>query len=404
MPVTADTNLLSVRVVEESTWGTTPATPTLQELRITADSLQPDKTTVTSNIIRSDRMVDSIIRTALGATGSLPFELLYGTEFEALLPGMMGSTISEQFHAGTITMDKTGAAAGEVNFTSTGMTFTNAQVGAWIVYWDGTTKYGPWELKTQSATTLTCYDPGATGTDVTGDANEQIDLRYIRNGTTLKSYSIEEAITFSDASQDFWVYTGMRVGGLNLNVTAAQLVTSEWSFDGKDAQSADTAIAGETVTPTQSTQPLSASTDVVLVVEGQSGGSSNTVVTEATINMTNNTRRKPVVGDSFPIDIGFGRFEVTGNLTAYIQDRARYDELRNHDKTALHLVWKDEDDNHIVLSLPQIRLTEGGKTQEGINTDIFLSTGFGNERFINPQDSATSYSAQFSLLPGTKLT
>jgi len=62
----------------------------LQVMRITGESLKQDTTVVTSEEIRSDRQIADIIRTGVGASGGIDFELSYGT-FDDFLQAILFS-------------------------------------------------------------------------------------------------------------------------------------------------------------------------------------------------------------------------------------------------------------------------------------------------------------------------
>lgn len=91
--------------VAESTWGTTPSSPSFANLRFTSESLQWAKETVRSDEIRPDRNVVDEIMIGRSSAGSLDFELSYGS-FDALIESLMFST----WQTNTI---KNGAGAGQ---------------------------------------------------------------------------------------------------------------------------------------------------------------------------------------------------------------------------------------------------------------------------------------------------
>src|SRR5690606_15567028 len=98
----ANTSQTQVAFVEESTWGTTPTTPTFQLLRITSESLVHNIENVTSNEIRPDADVADLIQTGASATGDFGFELSYGTDFSTLFEhALRGSFVSSRLDAGT---------------------------------------------------------------------------------------------------------------------------------------------------------------------------------------------------------------------------------------------------------------------------------------------------------------
>ena len=400
---TIDTNTLSVRAIEEVTFGTTPATPTLQELRVTGDSLVPAKNTITSNIIRNDASVDSILRTLINMSGGLPIELVYGAEFELFLTGLMRSTITSAFELGTFSIDKTGAGAGEVDLTRASgdftSTFTTDMIGAMMRVWDGSTSQGIGKIKSIAALLITLEDPNDNFSDLTGDANEQFDVRFIRNGTTLRSYSIEEEVISDVPTSYFAVSTGARVAGLSLSITAEGLLTGEWTFEGLDLIAAAAAISGETVTPPGSTKPMSASGDVNEVWEGLVF---NNCITDLSIAITNNPRTQTVIGQVTPKGIGFGRFTPTGSITFLKADNVMLDKLRNHTASSLDIFGTDQDGNVLVITIPQIRYTDGGDEKPGADSDVTFSGGWGAERDATMGDNGAMM--QFSLFPSIPLT
>jgi hypothetical protein len=84
----SDANRVRIGYAAESVWGTTPASPALQLLRFTNDSLMANAEFSSSNEIRDDRQVSDVVRTNFGAGGDLGIELSYGAFdelFEALL-------------------------------------------------------------------------------------------------------------------------------------------------------------------------------------------------------------------------------------------------------------------------------------------------------------------------------
>ena len=72
--------------VVESTFGTTPATPAIKNLRVTSSQLAYTPTRVTSNEIRADRQIPAQILTTLEAAGNVGFELSFNA-FDDMLQG-----------------------------------------------------------------------------------------------------------------------------------------------------------------------------------------------------------------------------------------------------------------------------------------------------------------------------
>src|SRR5882672_3003882 len=79
----SDSSSVQLYQVEETVWGTTPATA-LKEFRFTQESLEFNAQTAQSEEIRNDRQVSDIIRTSVNATGDVGIELSYGTHDDML--------------------------------------------------------------------------------------------------------------------------------------------------------------------------------------------------------------------------------------------------------------------------------------------------------------------------------
>lgn len=80
----ADANRAQIRVLEETVWGTTPASGLTREVRLTSSSLAANKETVVSDEIRADRMVSAITEVAASSSGDINFEWSSGPQDEFL--------------------------------------------------------------------------------------------------------------------------------------------------------------------------------------------------------------------------------------------------------------------------------------------------------------------------------
>lgn len=87
----ADSNRTSIRVIEETTWGTTPTTGITREVRLTSSAIAATKDTVVSDELRSDRMVSNISEVGAAAGGDINFEFSAGAQDEFLAAFMLGA-------------------------------------------------------------------------------------------------------------------------------------------------------------------------------------------------------------------------------------------------------------------------------------------------------------------------
>lgn len=85
-----------VAYVAESTFGTTPATPSFKALRVTSGGLSTSKQTLVSEELRGDQNVVDELQVGQDVEGSYPFELSYGSFddwIEAALGGSWTSNV-----------------------------------------------------------------------------------------------------------------------------------------------------------------------------------------------------------------------------------------------------------------------------------------------------------------------
>jgi hypothetical protein len=87
----ADSNRSSLRYIAETVWGTTPASGTSREMRLKNSKLSLKKETKTSDEIRADRMVPSIIDVGAASEGEIDFEFSAGAVDDFLAAFVYGA-------------------------------------------------------------------------------------------------------------------------------------------------------------------------------------------------------------------------------------------------------------------------------------------------------------------------
>ena len=98
---TASGGFHGLSIISETTFGVTPSTPEMTQLRHTSCSLVLSKDTFQSNELRSDRQVADVRVGAQKISGDIGLELMYG-DYDNLLEGaLFGSWNSNVLKAGT---------------------------------------------------------------------------------------------------------------------------------------------------------------------------------------------------------------------------------------------------------------------------------------------------------------
>ena len=283
-----DTNRVSLYVLPETTWGTTPAAGNFEELRYTGESLVFNVETASSSQIRSDRNVSDVVRTQASTSGDVQFELSYGS-FDTLLEGLM--------------------------------------MGTWA-------------------------------TDV------------LKNGTTLKSFSIEK---YFEGLNKYHTFKGLRVSSMSLDLGAGDMVTGSFAFLGKGIATGTSSASTGTPTAANSNSIFNAVDNVTVLKEG--GSTYSDKVMSLSLNVENNLRANQSVGSLEATRIGFGQFNVSGSMSVYFQNQGVFDKFVNGTDSSIEFTLSDGTNSYNVL-IPKVEYTAANVTAGGANSDVMAEVEF----------------------------
>lgn len=373
----SEANRIELRYVKESTFGTTPASPTLTAVRFATEDLAINTTTVTSQELRSDRQIADLILTNLSAGGSINFEWSYLSQDWMILSALQGNTFSSSAMAtdngGTIQL----AIASNV-ITSSGATgydwvANGFTVGKWVRLKGWTTNVGRIYGKIGAVTTTTLTLTQVTLANETGPTSCSVTLMAEgTNGTTQDHYSIQRK--YADLASEFVMFTGMSPETLTMNVSASGVVTGSCSFLGATEASATSEPASTTNADNAGlgNDIFNASSNVptILVAAGAYP------IRTGSFTITNNLRAREVVGTLGADSIGSGSIAVTGTLEAYYESKTEYDKLVAQTETALAIVFQDNDGNAHLWEFPAVKYSSGTRVGAGLNTDVMATLQF----------------------------
>jgi hypothetical protein len=283
-----DTNRVSLYVLEEATWGTTPASGAFQELRYTGESLVYNVETASSSQIRSDRNVSDVVRTQASTSGDVQFELSYGS-FDTLLEGLMMS-------------------------------------------------------------------------DWASDV--------LKNGTTLKSYSVEKNF---EGLGKFHTFKGLRVSSMSLDMGAGEMVTGSFAFIGKGITTSTSSASTGTPQAANNNSVFNAVNNVTVLKEG--GSSYSDKVMSLSLNVENNLRANQAIASLEPTRIGFGQFNVSGSMSVYFQNQGVFDKFVNGTDSSIEFSLSDGTNDYTVL-IPKVEYTAANVTAGGANSDVMAEVEF----------------------------
>lgn len=370
----SDTNRVAMKYVKESTFGTTPGTPTMTTVRLTGESLKQATASTKSQEIRSDRQIPDVVRTGINVEGDINFELSPGGSGTAgPFDDFIASAVQASAWVADVVSTGTYTPATSTTFTrATGSFVTDGlTAGSWIKVSGSTANNTIFRIVTVAALTLT-----VSGVAVVVESSASITIRQggtATNGTTQDSYTLQKQ--FSDLSNEFEYNRGCVVAGWNLAVSADAIITGAFSFLGKVQTSGTTDLASSTTTAA-SNDVFNAIDHVLAVFEGGLTTSDVASVTDFTFNLNNGLRTREVVGTLGAQSIGSGTCDVTGTLQAYFTSKTIVDKYLNFTKTNLSIVIRSSSNTGYVIDLPAVKFSDGGRTAGGQNDDVMADLSF----------------------------
>jgi len=393
----SDTNRVSLRVIEEATYGATPGSGDLKSVPFTsATDLGFTPETVVSDVIRDDRQVSDLILVGGSTAGGFDSELAYEIHDE-LMEGVMQSTWA--VNAGTVTDTDISISATTLDTVAGDFTSLGLSVGDWVKVSGFGTAASNGVFRVSGTVTADSIpvtrSAGAAietaGASVTIEAGDSLT-----NGVTQKSYTVERS--FQDQATPLYEYLrGMVPGTFSLTASAKALVTCSFGFTGSTQEYSTTRVTGLTdtdATVSGAFDVFNASSNVGKIVEGGNIVAGANFVTEATIEIENNLRERNAVGSLGATSIGSGEFMVTGTLNTFFDDQTLAEKVVNNTASSFSISLNDNAGNTLVFDLPKVKFSEGSPEVGSKNEDVMLNLSF--QAIISPDMGKTMRITRFT--------
>lgn len=381
---------LRVSLIEESTPGVTPATPTMLVLPTTGQSLQDIVRYVESRTIRNNRNVTDAQRVSRSSGGGLPCEMRWAASTEALYHVIRaalcavenaevvvsGGTPNATVIGGTgfvqrfdgVTWESSGVIVGDVvRFELTGLGVDNGAYGIVIV--TAGTDMQVWIGRNFAATVA----------GVTVRRGARMD-----NGTTHRHFSIE--VSRLDIGKHYLLKKQV-INTLDLSVSVGGISTLNFGTVGGSTTRGDSAIGSAYTDPANRPVMDSVNVPLMLVAAGAYD------MSNFGLSITNNAVPRERIGLDSVGTIRRGKFRVTGNAEWYFDDFTEFNKFV--DNQSSYAVFVQQDASRYAWSwyLPNMKWTNVVAATEGPDTDDmfkgqFLLTELGNislrcQRFTN---------------------
>lgn len=389
----ADTSRIGLGLVEESTFGEWPG-GNLEEIRFSSESFGHAQETTQSNEIRADQQIPDIIRTSISGQGGYEGELSYDvTAWETLVKALLGADSDFSTPPSELSGAIDAVASGnkfESDSTGSGIDMSDLSVGDWIRTsgFSNDANNGYFQITAVDTATASNHNvtvAGASLEDETGGGSETMQgSAALRNDTNEYSFSLEKQ--FNDLSLAARVL-GYKPGGLTLNLNPGEIVTYSWSGQGKQvSDTAGTDISDKsasldfstlaTLTSAAANSIMSTANGVADVIINRDDPFTSVTLQSLTLNPQRNLREQQALDSSLgPVGIAAGMFSVTGDITAYFEDKSLIQEYLRFSTTDIAVALKDGDGNAYLVDVPAVKL--GGDALpkgSGNNSDALVET------------------------------
>jgi len=371
----ADGSAHSLFSVEESVYGTTPASdPALDTVRITGTTLGLSKDSLQSEEIRSDRQIADYRQGANQVAGDINFELGY-TSFDQFLEAvLLSGDWASPATTGTATLDQTATTITRAtgSFVTDGF---RPGMEVEVSGYSGSGANGQMLVTAVVALTLTVTAlEGQTLAIEAGDGDESVVAsNRIACGTERRSFSLIRY--FSDiqtADKPYHIFTGCELASLQLSIAANAIITGTMGVIGKGLSTAQnlSAYGTPTYNAVSTTSPFDSFTGTL-----DEGGSTIAVITEITLNLQNAIEPRFVVGSQNSIYPSVGRSNLTGQITAFFEDSDLIDKFINETESSITFRLPDGAGNAQRVTIPRIKYT-GGQPDVSGEGPVTLSMPF----------------------------
>jgi hypothetical protein len=183
------------------------------------------------------------------------------------------------------------------------------------------------------------------------DASPSSAPDQLKVGTTLKSLSVEDYLSDIDQAK---LFTGLVVSQASFSMQPNQMVTTTFSLIGKDMALSQNQ---KTVTAATINQPFDAYSGDFRIGDHDGALSALTAVTSIDFTINNNLNPTFVIGESTTPQLEFGRCEIEGTITAYIEDATLINRFLNEVETAFDVSVNDPSGlNEYKFFFPKVKI------------------------------------------------
>ncbi len=375
----ATANRAALYSVKETVWGTTPATPTLKEVRYTGEGLDESLSFEKSKEIRADRMVSDTILVDSSPAGSFNFELS-ATTFDDYLESALMSTWGAQLAIVGVAGDISTVAAASDNLSSSlAGKFTNIVVGQWIRLSGFTTNSGEnngyYRVTGITSNQLITVVPQPPSAETPAGAAAEVDGSVLRNGVTETSWTFVKVLNDATAVTRH-IFRGLRIKGFSLEMSTGAILTGAFNVVGKSGEWSTGTFAGETLSPATTTEVMNSVTNIQNVIQdGAALGAPGSIMT-LSMELDNQHREQKGIGVLGNVGVVAGQLMVNCTAQQYFESKAQADKFKAATAFSFSFRMQDAAGNGYIITLPRCKYESFVTNATGLDTDVMADTQF----------------------------
>lgn len=193
----------------------------------------------------------------------------------------------------------------------------------------------------------------------------------LKAGNTRRSFSLLRHFGDLDSGdKPFHYFVGCVYNSLSLNFVPNGMVTGTVSVLGTNASLVTTAITGQSLGAASTAKAFDGFQGSVL-----EGGGASSIVTEATLNITNSFEPRFIIGDPLSVEYASGMLNVDGSITVYLANSALIEKFINETSSSLALNVADAAGNDYTFTVPNIVYNNADYDESGPG-GIMVQLGF----------------------------
>ena len=350
-----ETTETQLSYVPESVWGTTPNSA-FNALRITSESLAGSKSRTRPNEITGSRRVAAAITQQEQASGSINFNLSYGT-FDDFFAGALGNDWTAAQTIAGVAGDITVTITTNVLSSTTSNKFQNLVEGQWIELRGFSAGSGANNgfyriaTKTNNQSLILAGRTIASTETPSGTAASVRNAGMLRNGDMVKSYTIQNRF----ASNLFLRYAGSMIGGFSLSGGVGQFFAGSFNIASRDEVSAIAAAGSGTI----NAAPTGGFFDSVAAFGGVQ--IDDTALAAAVNSVSINVSREGAgmdygMGSATAQGARWGQVLVAGQIEVYFKDFTQYALFKAETRSRVSWRKRDPLGNNYIFTLPGANL------------------------------------------------